>query len=128
MLIVGCHDAVRLYRLYIDDASELSQRRVAEAIQRVALGEAAPDSITLNLQPEPQSVSMQETGTASTVKDAKAMTQAKKPAGTGHPTENGNDAMVDRTADGGETSGHDAEDQHLDMWLLSRVRGTCSSS
>ena len=36
VLLAGCHDALRLYRVRIDDASEQSQRTIAAAIARVA--------------------------------------------------------------------------------------------
>ena len=39
LLVAGCHDAVRLYRVHIDDASESSRTALAAAIQRVAAGE-----------------------------------------------------------------------------------------
>lgn len=100
-----------MYSLYIDDASEVTQRRVAEAIQRVALGEDVTDSITLRQRESTPAVSAKENGTHS----------SEKPS-TDQQEENGNEHVSERTADGGETSASHDEDQHLNMQLLSRVR------
>lgn len=113
MLLVGCHDAVRLYNLYIDDASELSQRRLAEAIHRVALGEDVSDSITLDQRSSTAAVGIKQNG----------VTGVAQPS-ISHSGENGNAIVGDRSADGGETSGSHHEDQHLTMQLLSRVRAS----
>ncbi|KAK9813359.1 hypothetical protein WJX73_002204 [Symbiochloris irregularis] len=81
VLLVGCHDAVRMYSLYIDDASELSQRRMAEAIQRVALGEEASGNVRLRPRPGPQAVSRDDPGTTSRAGNAQASTAVDGPAG-----------------------------------------------
>lgn len=53
VLLVGCHDALRMYRVRIDDACEASQKLLTAAIERVAAGEGSIESISFGSDAAP---------------------------------------------------------------------------
>ena len=75
LLLAGCHDAVRLYRVQIDDASERSTQAVAAAINRVAAGEHL--QVVLNAASGPAEPAQEPASEPATKPAAKAAEQAK---------------------------------------------------